>query len=54
MPYDDDYFRPYVSAAERKRRALKAAARLDRKARPRAPIVIAGRFPSKKPVSPEW
>jgi uncharacterized Zn finger protein len=43
MPYEDDYFRPYVSAAERKRRALKAAARLDRKDRARAPIVIAGR-----------
>jgi uncharacterized Zn finger protein len=43
MAYDDDYyFKPYVSAAERKRRTLNAAARLDKKGGSREPIIITG------------
>jgi uncharacterized Zn finger protein len=45
MPWDDyDYpFKPYVSAADRKRRAQKAAARLDKKGAAREPVVITGK-----------
>jgi uncharacterized Zn finger protein len=42
MAYDDDYFRPYVSAADRKRRAQSAAARLDKKGGVREPVAITG------------
>jgi uncharacterized Zn finger protein len=43
MGFDDnDYFRPYVSAAERKRRAQSAAARLDKKGAAREPVIVTG------------
>jgi len=41
MDYDDD-FRPYVSAAQRKLRAQRAAQRLARKGGSHAPVVISG------------
>ena len=39
---DDYYFKPYLSAAERKRRADKAAAKLDKGGKSRDPVVGSG------------
>lgn len=40
--HDDDYFRPYIPAADRKRRAEKAAAKLDKSGAAREPVTISG------------
>ena len=43
MSYWDSDWRPYVSQAERKRRAAREMAKLKKKGRPVAPIVLQGR-----------